>query len=62
LLACNKGAAVVPSSRRATTAGYRYASSSAAAATYAGTQKLDVINMSYFVDGDQLLRSTESNA
>jgi hypothetical protein len=41
------------------TAGYCYASSSAAAITYAGTQKLDVINMSYFVDDDQLLNSTE---
>jgi subtilisin family serine protease len=41
------------------TAGYCYASSSAAAITYAGTQKFDVINMSYFVDDDQLLDSTE---
>jgi subtilisin family serine protease len=41
------------------TAGYCYASSSATAITYAGTQKFDVINMSYFVDDDQLLNSTE---
>lgn len=41
------------------TAGYCYASSSAAAITYAGTQKLDVINMSYFIDDDELLGSTE---
>jgi lantibiotic leader peptide-processing serine protease len=41
------------------TSGFCYASSSAAAITYAGTQKFDVINMSYFVDDDQLLGSTE---
>ena len=41
------------------TAGYCYSSSSAAAITYAGDQKFEVINMSYFVDDDQLLGSTE---
>ena len=40
-------------------AGYCYASSSAAAITYAGDQKFEVINMSYFIDDDQLLSSTE---
>jgi hypothetical protein len=40
-------------------AGFCYASASAAAITYAGIQKFDVINMSYFVDDDQLLGSTE---
>lgn len=40
-------------------AGFCYASASSAAITYAGIQKFDVINMSYFVDDDQLLGSTE---
>jgi len=40
-------------------AGYCYASSSAAAITYAGDKKFEVINMSYFIDDDQLLESTE---
>jgi subtilisin family serine protease len=39
--------------------GFCYGSASAAAITYAGIQKFDVINMSYFVDDDQLLGSTE---
>jgi subtilisin family serine protease len=39
--------------------GFCYASASAAAITYAGIQKFDVINMSYFVDDDQILGSTE---
>ena len=41
------------------TAGYCYASSSIAGITYAGDIKLDVINMSFFVDDDTLLASTE---
>jgi subtilisin family serine protease len=41
------------------TAGYCYSSASAAAITYAGEKKFEVINMSYFVDDDQLLSSTE---
>lgn len=41
------------------TAGYCYASSTAAGITYAGDAKLDVINMSFFVDDDQLLQSHE---
>ena len=41
------------------TAGYCYASSSAAAITEAGVQKFEVINMSYFVDDDIFLESTE---
>jgi subtilisin family serine protease len=40
-------------------AGYCYASSTAAGITYAGDAKLEVINMSFFVDDDQLLQSTE---
>jgi subtilisin family serine protease len=39
--------------------GFCYASASAAAITYAGIQKFDVINMSYFVDDDQILGATE---
>jgi subtilisin family serine protease len=39
--------------------GFCYASASTAAITYAGIQKFDVINMSYFVDDDQILGSTE---
>jgi subtilisin family serine protease len=41
------------------TAGYCYASSTAAGITYAGDAKLDVINMSFFVDDDMFLASTE---
>jgi subtilisin family serine protease len=41
------------------TAGYCYASSSASAITYAGDAKFEVINMSYFVDDDVFLESTE---
>lgn len=41
------------------TVGYCYASSTAAGITYAGDAKLDVINMSFFVDDDQFLESTE---
>ncbi|HEX2051081.1 MAG TPA: S8 family serine peptidase [Actinomycetota bacterium] len=41
------------------TLGYCYSSSSAAGITYAGDQKFDVINMSYFVDDDEFLSSTE---
>ncbi len=41
------------------TAGYCYASSSAAAITEAGVQHFEVINMSYFVDDDVFLESTE---
>jgi subtilisin family serine protease len=41
------------------TAGYCYASATAAGITYAGDAKLDVINMSFFVDDDQLLESHE---
>ena len=40
-------------------AGYCYASATAAGITYAGDAKLDVINMSFFVDDDQLLESHE---
>ena len=40
------------------TAGFCYSSSSAAGITYAGDAKLEVINMSYFVDDDDLLEST----
>jgi lantibiotic leader peptide-processing serine protease len=40
-------------------AGFCYSSSSVAAITYAGDIQLDVINMSYFVDDDQFLGSTE---
>lgn len=39
--------------------GYCYSSSTAAGITYAGDAKLDVINMSFFVDDDQFLESTE---
>jgi lantibiotic leader peptide-processing serine protease len=39
--------------------GYCYASSTAAGITYAGDAKLEVINMSFFVDDDQFLQSTE---
>ncbi|MBW3650948.1 MAG: S8 family serine peptidase, partial [Actinobacteria bacterium] len=39
--------------------GYCYSNASAAAITYAGDAKFEVINMSYFVDDDQLLASTE---
>ncbi len=41
------------------TAGYCYASSAVAGITYAGDAQLDVINMSFFVDDDDLLASTE---
>ena len=41
------------------TVGYCYSNASAAAITYAGDAKFEVINMSYFVDDDQLLASTE---
>ena len=41
------------------TAGYCYASSVIAGITYAGDAELDVINMSFFVDDDELLASTE---
>jgi lantibiotic leader peptide-processing serine protease len=40
------------------TAGFCYSSSSAAGITYAGDAKFEVINMSYFVDDDDLLEST----
>ncbi len=40
-------------------AGFCYSSASVAGITYAGDAKLDVINMSYFVDDDKLLASTE---
>ncbi len=39
--------------------GHCYSNSSAAAITYAGDAKFEVINMSYFVDDDQFLASTE---
>ncbi len=41
------------------TFGYCYASSTAAGITYSGDAKFDVINMSFFVDDDQFLASTE---
>ena len=41
------------------TAGYCYASSTAAGITYAGDKKFEVINMSFFVDDDVFLESTE---
>ena len=41
------------------TAGYCYASSAVAGITYAGVERFEVINMSFFVDDDQLLDSTE---
>ena len=40
-------------------AGYCYSRSTAAGITYAGDAKFEVINMSFFVDDDQLLASTE---
>ena len=39
--------------------GFCYSNSTAAGITYAGTAKFEVINMSFFVDDDQLLGSTE---
>jgi lantibiotic leader peptide-processing serine protease len=39
--------------------GYCYASSTAAGITYAGIRKFEVINMSFFVDDDVFLQSTE---
>ncbi|MGH3112191.1 MAG: S8 family serine peptidase, partial [Gaiellaceae bacterium] len=39
--------------------GYCYASSTAAGITYAGDKKFEVINMSFFVDDDVFLESTE---
>ena len=41
------------------TAGYCYASAVIAGITYAGDAELDVINMSFFVDDNELLASTE---
>lgn len=41
------------------TPGYCYASSVVAGITYAGDARLDVVNMSFFVDDDELLESTE---
>ena len=41
------------------TVGYCYSNASVAGITYAGDAKFEVINMSYFVDDDQLLASTE---
>ena len=41
------------------TPGYCYASAVVGGITYAGDAKLDVINMSFFVDDDTLLSSTE---
>jgi subtilisin family serine protease len=41
------------------TVGYCYASAVVAGITYAGDAKLDVINMSFFVDDDEFLESTE---
>ena len=40
-------------------AGYCYSNSTAAGITYAGQARFEVINMSFFVDDDQLLASTE---
>jgi subtilisin family serine protease len=40
-------------------AGFCYAGAVAAGVTYAGDAKLDVINMSFFTDDDELLESTE---
>ena len=40
-------------------AGFCYSASSAAAITYAGDMKFEVINMSYFVDDDVFLESTQ---
>jgi subtilisin family serine protease len=39
-------------------AGYCYSNSTAAGITYSGQAKFEVINMSFFVDDDQLLQST----
>jgi subtilisin family serine protease len=39
--------------------GFCYASSAVAGITYAGDERFEVINMSFFVDDDQLLDSTE---
>ena len=39
--------------------GYCYSSSTAAGITYAGDAKLEVINMSFFVDDNEFLQSTE---
>jgi len=39
--------------------GYCYSSATTAGITYAGDARLDVINMSFFVDDDELLESTE---
>jgi len=39
--------------------GYCYSNSTAAGITYAGDAKFEVINMSFFVDDDQFLASTE---
>jgi subtilisin family serine protease len=41
------------------TSGYCYASAVTSGITYAGDEKFEVINMSLFVDDDQLLTSTE---
>ncbi len=41
------------------TIGYCYVSSAVAGITYAGDAKFEVINMSFFVDDDQFLASTE---
>jgi subtilisin family serine protease len=41
------------------TAGFCYASSAIAGITYAGDIKLDAINMSFFVDDDEFMQSTE---
>ena len=41
------------------TLGYCYASSTAAGITYAGTAKLEVANMSFYVDDNEFLTSTE---
>jgi lantibiotic leader peptide-processing serine protease len=41
------------------TPGFCYASAVVGGVTYAGDQKLDVINMSFFVDDDALTESTE---
>jgi subtilisin family serine protease len=41
------------------TSGYCYASATAAGITYAGDAKLEVINMSFFVDDNELLQSHE---
>ncbi len=41
------------------TAGFCYANSVVAGITYAGDAKLDVVNMSFFVDDDEFMASTE---